>query len=104
MIALLGGDIKPLAFVSFILVLQLEGDVKEPESSKRVGGSDLCRHRSGRAKCDQNMDWSGCKSASLNADVRSCLSGSSAIQPLAASEESWHRLFFIYLYFNLFIF
>ena len=30
MIASLGRDIKPLALVSFILVLQLEGDVKEP--------------------------------------------------------------------------
>ena len=41
------------------------------------------------------MDWSGCKSAPLHADVRSHLSGSSAIQPLAASEKSWHRLFII---------
>ena len=53
--------------------------------------------------CDQNMDWSGCKSAPLQADVRSHLSGSSAIQPLAASGESWHRLF-IYLFIYLFIF
>ena len=30
MIASLGRDIKALALVSFILVLQLEGDVKEP--------------------------------------------------------------------------
>ena len=38
---------------------------------------------------------SGCKSAPLHADVRSHLSGSSAIQPLAASEESWkNRIFF----------
>ena len=36
-----------------------------------------------------------CKSAPLYADVRSHLSGSPAIQPLAASEESWHRLVFI---------
>ena len=44
------------------------------------------------------MDWSGCKIAPLHADVRSHLSGSSAIQPLAASEESWHHLFyFIFL-------
>ena len=89
--------------VSSILVLQLEGDVKEPvtlfEKSRgrrpRCHGlSDLCRHRSGWARCDQNMDWSGCKSAPLHADVRSHLSGSSAIQPLAASEERWHNIFF----------
>ena len=30
----------------------------------------------------------------LHADVRSHLSGSSAIQPLAAIEESWYRIFF----------
>ena len=103
MIASLGGDIKPLALVSFILVLQLEGDVKEPECSKRAGGSDLCRHRSGWAKCDQNVDWSGCKSAPSHADVRSHLAGSSAIQPLAASEESWYRLFF-YLFIFIYVF
>ena len=34
----------------------------------------------------------------LHGDVRSHLSGSSTIQPLAASEESWHRLFFYFLY------
>ena len=63
------------------------------------GVSDLCRHRSGWARCDQNMDWSCCKSVPLHADVRSHLSVSSAIQPLAASEKSWHRSFiypFIY--------
>ena len=43
------------------------------------------------------MDYSGCKSAPLHADVQSQLSVSSAIQPLAASEESWHGLF-IYLF------
>ena len=83
MIASLG-----VGLVSFILVLQLEGDVKEPvtlfEKSRgrrpRCHGlSDLCRHRSGWARCDQNMDWSGCKSAPLHADVRSHLSRSSAI-------------------------
>ena len=89
--------------VSSILVLQLEGNVKEPvtlfEKSRGRrprchGQSDLWRHRSGWARCDQNMDWSGCKSAPLHADVRSHLSGSSAIQPLAASEERWHNIFF----------
>ena len=84
------------------------GDVKEPvtlfEKSRgrrpRCHGlSDLCRHRSGWARCDQNMDWSGCKSAPLHADVRSHLSGSSTIQPLAASEESWHRCFFFCFFF-----
>ena len=84
-----------------VLVLQLEVDVKEPATLfKKIRGrrprclSDLCRHWSGWARCDQNMNWSGCKSAPLYADVRSRLSGSSAIQPLAASEESWHRIFF----------
>ena len=57
---------------------------------------DLCRHRSGWARCDQNMDWSGCKSAPLHADVLSHLPGSSTIQPLAASDESWHRLYFYF--------
>ena len=89
--------------VSSILVHQLEGYVKEPvtlfEKSRGRrprchGQSDLWRHRSGWARCDQNMDWSGCKSAPLHADVRSHLSGSSAIQPLAASEERWHNIFF----------
>ena len=61
------------------------------------GLSDLCRHRSAWARCDQNMDSSGSKSAPLHADVRSHLSGSSAIQLLAASEESWHSLFFLFL-------
>ena len=98
--------------MSFILALQLEGEVKEPvtlfeKSRKRRprchGLSDLCRHRSGWARCDQNMDWSDCKSAPLHADVRSNLSVSSAIQPLAASEERWHRLF-IYLSIYLFIY
>ena len=37
----------------------------------------------------------------LYADVRSHLSGSSAIQPLAASEESWHRSSFFLLSFFL---
>ena len=88
--------------------LQLEGDVKEPvtlfEKSRgrrprcHDGVSDLCRNRSGWARCDQHMDWRGCKSAPLHADVRSHLSGSSEIQPLAASEESWHRLFFKFFY------
>ena len=84
-----------------VLVLQLEADVKEPATLfKKIRGrrprclSDLCRHWSGWARCDQNMDWSGCKSAPLYADVRSRPSGSSTIQPLAASEESWHRIFF----------
>ena len=40
-------------------------------------------------------------SAPLHADVRSHLSGFSAIQPLAVSEESWHCLF-IYLFIYLF--
>ena len=61
------------------------------------GLSDLCRHWSGWVRCDQNMDYSGCKSAPLHADVQSHLSVSSAIQPLAASEISWHGLF-IYLF------
>jgi len=86
-----------VGLVSFILVLQLEGDVKEPvtlfEKSRgrrpRCHGlSDLCRHRSGWARCDQNMDWTGCKSSPLHADVRSHLFGSSAI------EERWHNIFF----------
>ena len=38
------------------------------------------------------------KVAPLHDDVRSHLSGSSAIQPLAASEESWHRYYFIFFY------
>ena len=42
-----------------------------------------------------DWSWSGCKSAPLHADVRSHLSGSSAIQPLASSEESWHRIYFL---------
>ena len=41
------------------------------------------------------MDGSGCKSVPLHADVRSHLSGSSANQPSAASEKSWHRIFFL---------
>ena len=80
-----------------VLVLQLEADVKEPVTLfKKIRGrrprclSDLCRHWSGWARCDQNMDWSGCKSAPLYADVGSRLSGSSAIQPLAAS--AWGKL------------
>ena len=56
------------------------------------GLSDLCHRRSGWGRCDQNMDWNGCKSAPLHADVQSQLSGSSAIQPLAASQKSWHRI------------
>ena len=45
----------------------------------------------GWARCDQNMDWSGCKSAAapLHADVLSHLSGSSAIHPSAASDERY---------------
>ena len=46
----------------------------------------------GERGCDQNMDWNGCKSAPLHADVRFHLSGSSAIQPFTASEESSHRV------------
>ena len=53
------------------------------------GLSDLCRHRSGWARCDQNMDWSGSKSAPLHADVRSHLSGSSTIQPFGCK---WGKL------------
>ena len=81
--------------VSSILVHQLEDDVKEPVTLfEKSRGRRPRRHRSGWARCDQNMDWSGCKSAPLHADVRSHLSGSSAIQPLAASEERWHNIFF----------
>ena len=104
MIASIGRWREAVGLVSFILVLQLEGDLKKTvtlfEKSRwrrpRCHGLfDLCRHRSGWARCDQNMDWSGCKSAPLHADVRSHLSGSSAIQPLASSEESWHRIYFL---------
>ena len=42
---------------------------------------------------DYAKNYAGTIGKSL-ADVRSHLSGSSAIQPLAASEESWHRIFF----------
>ena len=69
--------------------------------------SDLCYHRSGWARGDQNMNRSGCKSAplpALHADVRSHLSGSSVIQPLAASEESWYRFFLLFLFFFLLLF
>ena len=62
------------------------------------GLSDLCRHQSGWVQCDHNMDWSDCKSAPLHVVVQSHLSGSSAIQPLAAiSAESWHRLLFFFI-------
>ena len=63
MIASLGRDIKPLALVSFILVLQSEGDVKTPVTlfgksrgrrPRRQGLSDLCRQLSWWAMCDQN--------------------------------------------------
>ena len=57
-------------------------------------------HRSGWARCDQNMDRRGCKSAPLHADVLSHLFGSSAIQPLASSEESCHRFSFFLSFFN----
>ena len=96
MIASLG-----VGLVCFILVLQLEGDVKEPvtlfEKSRGRrpwchGLSDLSRHWSGWARCDQTMDWSGCKSAPLHADVRPHLSGSSAI----------HRMFFVLFCFVFF--
>ena len=83
--------------------LQLEEDVKEPMTLFEMsrgrrprchGLSDLCRHRSGWARCDQHMDWRGCESAPLHDDVRSHPSCSSVIQQLAASEESWLPLFF----------
>ena len=61
-----------------------------------------CHHWSGWARCDQNVDLSGSNSARLLADVPSHLSGSSAIQPLAASEESCHRVFFWLLFLYLF--
>ena len=64
------------------MITSLGGDVKP-----------LCRRQSGQARCDQNMDGSGCKSAPLHADVQSHLSGSSAIQPFAASGESWHSIY-----------
>ena len=44
-------------------------------------------HWSGVGKVRSYMDWSGSKSAPSYADVRSHLSGSSEIQPLAAREE-----------------
>ena len=47
----------------------------------------MCRHRSGWARCDQNINWIGCKSAPLHADVRSHLSGSSIRQLLVACEN-----------------
>ena len=56
-------------------------------------------HRSGWARCDQNMDRSGCKSAPLPADVQSHLFGCFAIQLLAASEESCHRFSFFLSFF-----
>ena len=48
------------------------------------------------------MDWSGWQSAPLHVDVRSHLSSSTAIQPLAASEESWHH--FLVLFYTIFYF
>ena len=51
------------------------------------------------------MDWSGWQSAPLHVDVRSHLSSSTAIQALAASEESWHHfLILIYTIFLLLFF
>ena len=47
----------------------------------------MCRHRSGWARCDQNVNWIGYKCAPLHADVRSYLSGSSIIQLLVACEN-----------------
>ena len=47
----------------------------------------MCRHRSGWARCDQNINWIGYKCAPLHADVRSHLSGSSIIQLLVACEN-----------------
>ena len=54
-----------------------------------------------QASCLPWMDWSGCRGAAVHADIRSHPSGSSAIQPLVASEESWYRQFFNH-YFILF--
>ena len=47
-----------------LLVLQLQGDVKEPvtlfeteyDGPRRHGLSDLCPYRSGWTRCDQNID------------------------------------------------
>ena len=47
----------------------------------------MCRHRSGWARCDQNVNWIGYKCAPLHADVRSYLSGSFIIQLLVACEN-----------------
>ena len=65
----LGGDVAA-GLVSFILVLQLEGDLKKTVTlfeksrwrrSRCHGLFDLCRHRSGWARCDQKhwliMKW-----------------------------------------------
>ena len=38
----------------------------------------------------------------MHADVRSYLSGSSAVQPLAAREENWHRSVFFFFPFSFF--
>ena len=78
-------DIKPLALVSVILVLQLEGYVKEPvtlfEKSRgrrprRQGLSDLCRQLSWWARCDQNR-WTevaeGVRLYMLTSDLTSLL-------------------------------
>ena len=81
----LGRDVKPLALFSFILVLQLEGDVKEPVT--------LFEKSRGRRPRRQGLYiwlvpstvlvgevWSkrGSRSTPLHADVRSHLSGSSS--------------------------
>ena len=47
----------------------------------------MSRRRSGWARCDKNINWSGCKSAPLHVDVRSHLSGSSIIQLSVACEN-----------------
>ena len=88
MIASLGRDIKPLALVSFVLVLQLEWDVKEPvtlfEKSRDVG-SDVkvyltcaVNRLGGRGVIKTGrLKWlKECRP--LHADVRSHLSGSSS--------------------------
>ena len=97
MVASLRGEVKPLVLFSFLLAYHLEWDINKPTTLFKKsrgrrpcchGLCDLSRHWSGWVRWDQTWKWQ--HSAPLHADVWSHLCGSSTIQPLAASKESWH--------------
>ena len=106
-----GGDFKPLTLSPSSLYSSWKGTRKNPwHCSKRVEDivPDVIVYLTcaviglgGRGVIKTWTEVAATVRLYLHADVRSHFSGSYAIQPLAASEKSWHHLFIFFVLFFL---